>query len=53
MIKTRKLKLARETLAMLSNKELAVANGGVDSAAPANCEPSGIIPCPTKFPRCG
>jgi hypothetical protein len=53
MIKTKKLKLDREVLAMLATKELAAVNGGIDSAAPANCEPSGIIPCPTKFPRCG
>jgi hypothetical protein len=53
MVKTRKLKLSREIVAMLSTRELQAAHGGVDSAAPAKCEPSGIIPCPTKAGACG
>jgi len=53
MIKAKKLKLAREVLAMLSTKELRDAQGGIDSAAPAACEPSGIRPCPTKAGVCG
>jgi hypothetical protein len=52
MIKSRKLKLAREVLATLSTRELEDAQGGADSAAPAKCEPSGIIPCPTKAGAC-
>jgi hypothetical protein len=54
MIKTAKLKLTRETLVMLSGQELRCVQGGAprNSAAPAKCEPSGIIPCPTQVPNC-
>jgi hypothetical protein len=52
MLKTRKLRLDREVLAMLSTKELKDAQGGVESAAPAKCEPSGIVPCRTKAGAC-
>jgi hypothetical protein len=57
MIKTKKLKIARETLRMLSSQTLQDLRGGIGvttkvSAAPANCEPSGIIACPTQVPRC-
>jgi hypothetical protein len=53
MKKIRKLKLSREVLATLSTRELGDAQGGVNSAAPAKCEPSGIVPCPTKAGPCG
>jgi hypothetical protein len=46
MIKTRKLKLARETLATLSSTVLQDVQGGSRvSAFPVKCEPSGIIAC--------
>lgn len=53
MIKSKKLKVARETLVMLSTRALAEAHGGIGktigcttySAAPVACEPSGIIAC--------
>lgn len=47
MIKIRKLKLARETLVVLSSKTLQVVQGGTgNSAVPARCEPSRLILCP-------
>ena len=52
MIKAKKLKLAREVLAMLSTKELRDAQGGVVTTPGAACEPSGIRPCPTKAGVC-
>ena len=46
MIKSKKkLKVARETLAMLSNAKLEAVAGGVVTVANAKCEPSGIIAC--------
>ena len=48
MIKAKKLKLARETIATLSTKVLEAAQGGAVSAPGAACEPSGIRPCPTQ-----
>lgn len=53
MLKVKKLKLARETIVTLQAKELEVAQGGVVTTPGAACEPSGIRPCPTKFPLCG
>jgi hypothetical protein len=49
MIKTKKLSLARETLVLLSTRELRDVGGGGSrqSAFPNKCEPSGIIACPT------
>jgi hypothetical protein len=48
MIRSKKLQLARETLALLSTKELEVVQGGapVRSAFPVKCEPSGVRACP-------
>jgi len=46
MIKTKKLKLARETLVQLSLTKLEEVRGGVQTIANGKCEPSGIRPCP-------
>lgn len=53
MIKSKKLKVGRETLVVLSTRALAGAHGGVGatvtcttySVKPVACEPSGIIAC--------
>lgn len=46
MIKNKKkLKVARETLVMLSKAELDAVAGGVVTVEGAKCEPSGIRPC--------
>lgn len=49
MIKIKKLKLVRQTIATLSTKELQDVQGGNSrpSAAPVKCEPSGVLACPT------
>lgn len=48
MIKAKKLQLTRETVALLSTRELQVVQGGAtkESAFPVKCEPSGIRACP-------
>lgn len=50
LMKSKKLKIARETLVMLSTRELPAIRGGagqpVVSAFPVRCEPSGIVACP-------
>ena len=45
MIKTKKLKLARETLAQLSQTKLQEVHGGVQTIPNGKCEPSGIVAC--------
>jgi hypothetical protein len=51
MIKSKKLRLSRETLAILSTAELRGIRGGDStriSAFPVACEPSGIRACPPE-----
>ena len=51
MQKTNKLKLARETVVMLSQMSLRQVQGGAvigPSARPVACEPSGVIACPPE-----
>jgi hypothetical protein len=56
MIKTKKLKLAREVIATLSTRKLVNVQGAgvTDSVAPVACEPSGILMCdPPQTRGCG
>lgn len=49
MLRSRKLKVNLEIVAVLSSKELTCVQGGAtihESAAPVACEPSGIRACP-------
>lgn len=48
MMKSKKLKLTRETVMTLATRDLQVIQGGIPvpvSAAPVRCEPSGIVAC--------